>query len=503
MIMKTFLTFLSLAVYAASSFAQNTFLITNVRVTDGTGVPTRKADVRVSGELILEVGDLTAQPGEPVIDGQNKVLTPGFIDTHSHLDRSLFEAPEALAALNQGVTTIVAGQDGYGWEIDTLKKRIRQRPIAVNIAVYAGHTTLREQMMGEANLDRPATPQEIAGMSHALQAEMQKGALGLSTGLEYAGAYFSSYEEVLALAKVAAASGGRYISHMRSEDVAMKEALAEIIAIGRDAAMPVQISHFKIALKDDWGQAATFLAQLQQARAAGIDITADCYPYDFWSSTLKVLFPKTDYTNLESAEFAVNHTFDATQSIISRFAANPAYKGKTLAEVAAMRGESPAVALMGLIAEADAFEKANPEASGIEGIMGKSMTEADVIPLLSWAHTNICSDGSNGGHPRGYGSFTRVLGYFVREKKIMSWETAINKMTALAAEHVGIQKRGVIAPGYYADLVLVDPETVADHATVQNPKALSDGILQVWVNGKAVYRDKKPAGQYSGQFVGK
>jgi N-acyl-D-aspartate/D-glutamate deacylase len=499
--MKVIVSLLLFLPFLAVSQNTESFRITNVRIIDGTGVPARKADVRVQGDQIVAVGNLEPLPGETLIDGQNKILAPGFIDTHSHHDRSLFSAPEALAVLNQGITTIVAGQDGYGWDIDTLTEKIKNQAIAINIAVYTGHTHLREKVLGEAQLGRPANFEEIREMGEILKREMDRGSLGLSTGLEYAGAYFSSEAEVIALAKVAGAAQGRYISHLRSEDIDLHKAIEEIITIGREAQLPVQISHFKIALKDDWGTAPFILARLQQAREQGIDITADCYPYDFWSSTLKVLFPKTDYTNRESAEFAVHHTIDASKSILSKFAANPDYKGKTLSEVAALRHQTEADALMALIAEADAFEQKYPDASGIEGIMGKSMIDEDIINLLAWNHTNICSDGANGGHPRGYGSFTRVLGHYVREKKIMSWETAINKMTALAAEHVGIKKRGLIAPGYFADLVLFDPETVKDNATVAAPQALSDGIFQVWVNGISTYEQQKPSGKLPGRFV--
>jgi N-acyl-D-aspartate/D-glutamate deacylase len=481
-----------------------TQLITRVQVIDGTGIPARAADVRISDDKILEVGQLTPYPGETVISGEGKVLAPGFIDTHSHLQGATERYPEALAALNQGVTTIISGQDGYGSWIDSIQNQYKRRPVAINIATYTGQTALRELAMGgEDQLARPATQLEIDSMKAMLLAEMKKGSLGLSTGLEYAGAYFSTRDEVVQLAKVAAQEKGRYISHMRSEDIALRDAMQEIIDIGRLAALPVQISHFKIALKDDWGTAPQLLAWLESVRSEGVDITADCYPYDFWNSTLKVLFPKTDYTNLESAQFAVDHTFDPAQSILPKFAANPSYIGKTITEIATMRGETPAQTLMGLIAEADAFEKANPEAGNIEAILGKSMFEADVANILAWAHTNICSDGANGGHPRGYGSFARVLGYFVREKKIMSLETAVHKMTGLAAAHTGITNRGILAPGYFADLVLFDPETVRDNASVQNPRALSDGVLKVWVNGTIAYDRQRATGKYPGRFVGK
>ncbi len=485
-------------VWAQSSATQ---LIHNIWLIDGTGTTARKAAVRIQGNKIIAVGTLKPLPGEVLVDGQGKTLTPGFIDTHSHLQGSLRTKPEAIAALNQGVTTIVSGQDGEGSWIDSLRSRLSSQTIAVNIATYTGQTTLRETVMGEKELHRKATAAEIKQMRALLEKEMQKGSLGLSTGLEYDGAFFSSKEEVVALAKVAAKYKGRYTSHIRSEDVNLKEAIEEIITIGREAKLPVQVSHIKIALKDDWGKAPQLLARLEQARKEGIDITADCYPYDFWNSTLKVLFPKTDYTNKESAQFAVDHTFDPNESILFRYAPNPAYAGKTITAIAAMRNETAAETLISLIAEAETYRKNNPGATAIQTIMGKSMIEEDVMKLLAWQHTNICSDGSIGGHPRAFGSFTRVLGRYVREKKIMTLEEAVRKMTLLAAQHIGIANRGKIAPGYFADLVLLDPATVQDRSSIQEPGALSDGIEKVWVNGKLVYQNKESTKVYPGTFI--
>ena len=252
-----------------------------------------------------------------------------------------------------------------------------------------------------------------------------------------------------------------------------------------------------------WGKSPWLISWLQDARLQGVDITADCYPYEYWHSTLKVLFPKTDYTNPVSAQFAVDHTFDPTQSILIRFAPNPNYAGKTISAIAEMRKEKPAQTLMGLIAQADVYEKAHPDANGVEAIIAKSMIDEDVINFLKWPNTNICSDGSNGGHPRGYGSFTRVLGNYVRDKKIMPLETAIQKMTSLSAEHVGIKNRGIIKEGYQADLVLFYAETVKDNASFTDSKALSDGMLTVWVNGVCVYKNKKATNQYPGKFIGR
>lgn len=263
----------------------------------------------------------------------------------------------------------------------------------------------------------------------------------------------------------------------------------------------MQISHFKIALKSYWGTAANIIAQLESARQEGINITADCYPYEHWASTLRVLFPKTDYTNLQSAQFAIDETIDPTASILAVFAPNKTYEGKTITEIATMRNETAAQTLISLIAIVDDYEKKNPLAKNVEVIIGKSMNDADVQQLLSWSNTNLCSDGSDGGHPRSFGAFTRFLGKYVRDKKIISLENAIQKMTSLAAEHTGIINRGVIAPGFYADLVLLDIATVQDLATFSNPTALSAGIFKVWVNGKISYENKQVTQQYSGMLI--
>jgi N-acyl-D-amino-acid deacylase len=482
----------------------NTSLIINANLIDGTGTAARRASVRLKDNKIWEIGDLQPFPNETVTNANGLTLAPGFIDAHSHHFGGLDTHPGADALVSQGITTIVIGQDGGSYPIDTLQSRMNKRPVAVNVATYTGHSTLRSKAMGAKSLYRTAKPEEIEKMKAELKTEMNKGSLGLATGLEYESAFFSNRDEVLQLAKVAAESGGRYISHIRSEDSGLEEALDEIIDIGKQTKMPVQVSHIKIAKRDQWGRSPEVLTKLQQTRSEGINITADCYPYDFWNSTLRVLFPKRDYTNLESAEFAVTQLFDPAGSVLVRFAPNAAYAGKTISEISKMRNEKPAQTLMALIAQAADFEIKNPDYKGsIETIMGKSMSETDVANFLAWPFTGICSDGGWGGHPRGYGAFTRVLGNYVRNTKTLSLETAVYKMTALTAESLGLPNRGLIKMGYFADLVLFDPNTVKDNANIQNSTALSSGIEKVWVNGQPVYQNQQPTGQFSGVFIRK
>lgn len=469
-----------------------TQLITRVRLIDGTGLPSTSESVRLLNERIHDRGELKAYPGEMVTDGKGQVLAPGFIDSHSHHDWGLAEKPSCVAATNQGVTTIVIGQDGSSSPIDSIRARLKRVPVSVNLATYTGHATLRSHAM--INLARNATDAEIDSMSRMLAREMDKGSLGLATGLEYEAAFYSNRDEVVALSKTAAAKGGRYISHIRSEDENLEIALDEIISIGRDARIPVQISHFKIAMRSKWGSAGRIIAMLDQARQSGVNITADVYPYRMWHSTPRVLFPQKDFQSLAAAEKACREYFDPETSVMTEYPANKSYEGKTVAEIGKLNNETSPQALLRIIRES--------EKPGMEsGIVGTSMSEEDIVKLMQWEHSNICSDGAIDGHPRGHGAFTRVLGRYIREQKIMSLEEAIHKMTGLTAEHMGIAERGLIVPGYYADLVLLDPTMVIDNATITNATAMSTGIRVVWVNGEVVYRDGAAVTNYPGRFV--
>jgi N-acyl-D-aspartate/D-glutamate deacylase len=282
----------------------------------------------------------------------------------------------------------------------------------------------------------------------------------------------------------------------------MADALDEIIQIGKITKIPVQISHLKLAKKSDWNTASSILTQLEKARAEGVQITADVYPYTFWNSTLRVLFPARDYTNLASAQMAVTQLLDPTASYIVQYAPQPSYVGKTLSMIAKERNETEAQTLMSLVAIAADFKENNPKYQGsIEAIAAKSMSELDVANFLQWPFTVICSDGNGGGHPRGYGSFTRILGKYVRADKLMTLETAIHKMTGQTAGYLGIKNRGTIAAGNKADLVLLNPETVIDHAVIGNSNALSTGIKMVWVNGQVIYKDQKSTGIKPGKLI--
>jgi N-acyl-D-amino-acid deacylase len=486
-----------LAMTCRSVLAAST-LITNANIVDGTGAPARMGAVRLDAGRIVGVGNLSPRSHEQVIDAHGFVLAPGFIDSHSHHDDGIFERRAVPEAISQGITTIVAGQDGWSeMPLQDFFQKFSAQPASVNVASYVGHEPLRSTVMGK-DFRRAATPAELSAMRELLARDMRAGALGLSTGLEYEPGSYSSPEEVVALAREAARFGGRYISHMRSEDLKLDKAIEELLAIGREACLPVQISHFKLAVRTRWGEATQVLARLDRARDAGVDVTADVYPYEFWQSTLTVLFPEHDYEDREVARYALENIAAPEDLILTEFEAEPALVGKSVAQVAQLRGTDSVTTLIALIRQSQTFGAEGAE----ETVMGRSMSAADIATLIAWPHTNISSDGSMlDAHPRGAGTFTRVLRLYVREQHRLSLEAAIHKMTGLTAAHVGLADRGVIRPGAYADLVLFDPATVADRATIEHPDWLSTGITRVWVNGQTVWNAGQPTNTYSGQVL--
>jgi N-acyl-D-amino-acid deacylase len=480
--------------------AQST-LIANATVVDGTGAPPRRASVRIIGAFITEIGNLEASPDDAVVDANGLVLAPGFIDTHSHADSDLFEQPDALAAVSQGITTAIVGVDGGSpYPLGDFYFRFENSGAAINVGSYAGFGTIREIVMGE-DFRRPAAPEEVEQMRKRLWVEMRSGALGLATGLEYDPGIYSDPEEVITLAREAAANGGRYISHVRSEDRRFWDAIDEIIHIGREAQIPVQISHFKLAMRDNLGKANRLIEILDAARASGVDITADIYPYTYWESTLTVLFPERDFENRETAEFALSQITTPEGAHLGIYQPNPDFAGKTLREVSEMRGTDPATTLMELIRESQQYERETGEAD-VESVIAVSMIEADIERLMNWPHTNLCTDGSLvASHPRGFGTYPRLLGRYVRERQVMDLATAVHKSSGLAAAHMGIPDRGEIRVGMMADLVLFDPRTVLDRATPEQPEVLSVGIERVWVNGEVVYEDGHTTGRRPGSVI--
>ncbi len=450
--------------------------------------------------MIADIGDLSPCAGETVVDAAGQTLAPGFIDTHSHADSAIFEHPDALAAISQGITTVVVGQDGDSpYPLADFFSKLEEKPATLNFASYVGHNTIRTEVLGE-DYQRVATEDEVDYMTKILETELKSGALGLASGLEYEPGIYSDTAEVLALAKLAAAAGGRYISHIRSEDRWFEDAIDEIILIGHATGMPVQISHMKLAMKRLWGSADDTLAKLDAARADGVQITADIYPYEYWQSTMMVLLPSRDYNNREEIAEALSEISPPEGVWFTQFDPNPDYIGKTLAEIAGLREVDAITAFSQLAEEVDRMRTETGQAA--EAIIGTSMQEADIAELLLWPETNICTDGGIvNRHPRSRGSFPRVLGRYVREQQLLSLEQAVHKMTGLSAKNVGIVDRGLIKEGLVADLVLFDPETVIDRATPQQPELLSVGISSVWVGGELAYDGEEATQSRTGKVI--
>ena len=488
----------------AFSIDDHSIVIKNATIVDGTGTPGFRGDVQVRDNKIVAVGAIETTDEDTIINGTGLVLAPGFIDTHSHHDVGLDKSPEAIAAISQGITTIVVGNDGSSQHtMAELKQMLASHPPTLNVASYTGHGTIRSEVMG-GDYKREATAAEVTQMEVLLTEDLRNGSLGLSTGLEYDPGIYSNTDEVISLAKVTAAEGGRYISHMRSEDRYFDDALEELIRIGREAELPVQVSHFKLAAVDLWGQAPRVIKRLEQARQEGIDVTADIYPYTYWQSTLTVLLPDRDFYDLDAARYALEKLAPADGLTLVNYTPDPSLAGKTVAEIATARGKSNEETYLQLIR--DAYEGMTDEDMAtleepLEMVIGVSMSEADIAVLLAWKHSNICSDGYGDGHPRGHGAFPRAIRQYVREQQILSIEEMIHKMTSLAAAHVGIRDRGLVKSGYIADLVLFDPLTITDKATIKNPKQLSEGIVGVWVNGDRVWNDRKVTNARPGILV--
>lgn len=476
-------------------------IIRNGLVYDGSGAAPVKADIGIRNDTIAFIGDLSSEKGKTEKDATGLAVTPGFIDTHSHHAGNIFNQRDMPAVVSQGITTILIGQDGSSYfPLSAFWAKLRDSAVAVNIGSYSGHNTIRDSVMGKS-FKRKTSDSELELMNQLLKQDMEAGALGLSTGLEYDPGIYSATGEVLALAKTVAPYHGRYISHIRSEDRYFWPAITEIINIGKEANIPVQVSHIKLAMHNLWGKSDSLLGIMNEARENGVLLTSDIYPYDFWHSTIRVLFPDRNFNDRAEAENILKNITLPNDIILAAYEPDTTYEGKTLETIASAEKKPAAEMLIALIARIEAWEKSH-NGNCRESIMARSMDEKDIITLMQWPYANICSDGSSTGrHPRGFGAFTRVLGKYTREDKVFSFQDAVYKMTGLAASNTGIKKRGLIREGYFADIVIVDPATVKDKATIGDPHALSDGIIQVWVNGQEVYNNKKTTGIFPGKQI--
>jgi N-acyl-D-amino-acid deacylase len=472
-------------------------LIHGGTVVDGTGARRRRADVRIVGERIEAVGRLEPRPGERMIEAAGMVVAPGFIDTHSHANGGIMESPEAETQVRQGITTAVVGQDG-GSSLPLAKffADMEAHPAALNFASFVGHATVRRQVMGD-DYKRTATPVEITKMRALVEREMQSGALGLSSGLEYEVGSYSNTEEIIALAQSAAKYGGIYISHVRDEGNGALTSFRELIRIAEEGKLPAQISHIKLAAAGVWGKADEVVEMMQKAKRRHLDITADLYPYTYWSSTITVLTLSRDWENPAVWRKALDDVGGADHVLLSGYSPDPTWAGKTIAQIAAMTLKDPVTVIQEVVRKTHGAEP-----RGSERVIVTAMTEADLRRFMRAPQVMFCTDGGlRSAHPRGAGSYPRVLGRYVREQHVLKLEEAIRKMTSLPARRMSFADRGKLQPGMKADVVIFDPKTVIDTATTADPTAKPVGIRDVLVNGVSVLDGGRITGALPGQVL--
>jgi N-acyl-D-amino-acid deacylase len=467
-------------------------VIVGATVIDGSGRPGSRANVRIEGDVITEVGQFTPKPGEEIIEARGRIIAPGFIDIHNHSESGLKSEPAAASQVSQGITSLGVGPDGSSpWPIAAYLRERGEQRMAVNVFAFVGHATVRQRVMA-SDYNRAATEKEIRDMAEMVEQGMREGAFGLSTGLEYDVGHPSTTEEVVELARAAARHGGIYMSHIRDEADEAMPAFKEAIRIGREARLPVQISHIKLGTVGVWGQANKVVALISAARRSGVDVTADCYPYDAWASTITVLIPSRRHEDPKAVEKGLADVGGAANVLITNCKAHPNYEGKTLEEIARERGISSVDAYIQIVKDGGA------------GVVCRSMKESDIKTFYTQGWVMVSSDGGIGGrHPRGAGTFPRVLGRFVRDRHWLTLEEAVRKMTSMPAARLGIADRGMIRRGMKADLVIFDPKQVIDRSTFKEPQVLSTGIERVYVNGEPVWERGSSTGRLPGVVIRK
>jgi N-acyl-D-amino-acid deacylase len=489
---KIFYSFVWTFVLVSFAAAQtNSFVIKNAMIIDGSGRAAFRGDVRVKGDKIVKIGNIKAKKDDVTIDASGKILAPGFIDIHNHSESGLLTQGTAANQVSQGITTILVGPDGGSpFPLNEYFAKL-QGKIAPNVGAFIGHASLREEVMNN-DFKRQTTPEELAKMLVLMEAAMKDGAFGLSSGLEYDTGFSASTEELIALARVAAKYNGIYMTHMRDEEEGMLDALSEAIRIGKEAKLPVQISHIKMGNRNVWGKSAEAIALIETERKNGFDITADIYPYTAWASTITVLVPSRKHDDQAEVEKGLQNVGGADKVLVTSCAAHRDYEGKTLEEIARQQNLSPVDVYIQIVKDGGA------------GVVCNSMNEADVKAFYTQAWTMVSSDGGIGSrHPRGTGTFTRVLGRFVRENNWFTLEEAVRKMSAFPAQRLGLKDRGLIKKNAKADLVLFDKDKVKDLATFSAPQTLSEGIEIVFVNGQKVWENGKTTAKLPGEILRK
>ncbi|GAA4374771.1 D-aminoacylase [Hymenobacter koreensis] len=497
-----------------------TVLIRNGRVLDGTGNSWFHGDVAVAGGRIVAVGRLPANyPADTVLDARGLVVAPGFIDVHTHIEDDEVRQPTADNFLYDGVTTVITGNCGssrldlrrYFATLDSLR-------LSVNAASLIGHGDVRKAVLGRAN--RAPTEAELQRMETLVAEAMQAGAVGLSTGLIYIPGTYTRTPELVRLARVAARYHGLYATHMRSESDSVAQAIQEALQIGREAGLPVEISHLKLGGPRNWGRTSEILGLITDARRSGQEVTIDQYPYTASSTSLTTLLPDDvqadgrDSLRARLRRPGVRTTVEASlvrrlrarkqkhfaYAVVANFPPEPAYNGLSIEQINQRMGRrhsarAEATTIVDLALQYDA------------GMVFHGMSEADVQQIMRYPFNMVASDASirvwqqGVPHPRGYGSNARVLGRYVRELQVLSLEEAVRRMTSLPAQTFGLLDRGLLRPGMAADIVVFDPATVQDRSTYAQPHQYSTGMHYVLVNGRLTVRNGQHTGARNGQVL--
>ncbi|MBA3886676.1 MAG: D-aminoacylase [Acidobacteria bacterium] len=497
------------ALALAAQPAPYDLLIRDALIVDGTGGPWYRGDLAVRGDTIVEVGYRIEGRAARTLDASGHIVSPGFIDIHTHARRGLFEVPTAANYARQGVTTLIEGPDGSSpLPLAPWLEKVAALGTSVNVGSFLGQGSVRAQVIG--NTDRRATPDEISRMIALVEQGMRDGAFGLSTGLFYVPGSFTPLDEVVKLARAAGQLGGIHKSHQRDEASRVLDSFAETIEIGERGELPTQATHAKVVGKANWGRSVDALRLVDEARARGVDVTLDQYPYTASSTSIAAaLLPawaleggrdvqrqrladpptrariKTDSVMMIRDERGGG---DPKNVQIASCGFDPSLAGKTLADVTRLRGMDPTLENA---AEATLWIV---EQGGCQGVF-HAMSDEDLERILRHPATMVASDGEvpvfgrASPHPRSYGTFARVLGLYVRERKVLTLEEAIRKMTSFPAARLGITDRGVLRPGMKADIAMFDPATVRDAATFENPHQYAVGFSHVIVNGQIIVED--------------